>query len=301
MSRGQDGSSQALQTLIAELEHDPSLDEPGALRRRVEALDRLEAFLVEEQGQTRPAADTIEARLHDRARAVSARLESVNVALWRSMRREIRRGNGAAQFLRWAPQGRPDGSAAAPVDGDGYDHLDVLVAGVLQVEPFGAEVAELSPEMVPYQPTPARHVFELIERAGLTERDVLVDLGSGLGRVPLLASICTGARAVGIELEAAYVEGARRSARALGLTDVTFIQQDARAADLSGGTVFYLYTPFTGSILRAVLDALRGEAAGREIRVCTFGPCTPTVAGEPWLEAVGKPGPDRIAMFRSRT
>ena len=40
----------------------------------------------------------------------------------------------------------------------------------------------------------------------------------------------------------------------LKLERVTFIQQDARAADFSGGTVFYLYTPFTGSILRSVLD-----------------------------------------------
>ena len=279
-SVGGNGSGRMLQTLVAELERDPSLDDPRALRRRVEALDHLEALMMDGRDQGPPARHTIEAALRDRARAVHARLEAVNGELFGSIRREIRRGNGAAQLLRWAPRRRPDGRADAAVSGEGYDHLDVLLAGVLQAEPCDAEVAEPGPEMVPYQPTPARHVFDLIDRAALTSRDVLVDLGAGLGRVPLLASICSAARGVGIELEAAYVECARRNARALDLTNVTFIQQDARVADLSDGTVFYLFTPFVGGVLRAVLDSLHHEAAGREIRVCTLGPCTPIVAGE---------------------
>jgi trans-aconitate methyltransferase len=155
--------------------------------------------------------------------------------------------------------------------------------------------------MVFYQPTPARHIFDLIARTALTERDVLVDLGSGLGHVSLLASICTGARNIGIELEAAYVECARHSAKTLNLNNVIFVKQDAREADLSGGTVFYLYTPFTGTILRAVLDSLRREAASREIRICTFGPCTPTIVEQRWLETLGPSEVDGIAVFRSRS
>jgi len=170
----------------------------------------------------------------------------------------------------------------------------------LQFDEPDAEVAELAAEMVFYQPTPARHILDLLGRLALTERDVLVDIGSGLGHVPLLASIRWGARSVGIELLAAYVDCARRSARALNLTNVTFVQQDARSADYSSGTVFYLYTPFIGTILRAVLDSLRREASGREIRVCTYGPCTSTVAEEPWLEVVGTVETDRTAIFHSR-
>jgi uncharacterized protein YwbE len=53
---------------------------------------------------------------------------------------------------------------------------------------------------------------------------------------------------------------------------VTFIKQDARAGKLTDGTVFYMYTPFTGNMLRAVLDSLQGEGVRRDIRICTFGP-----------------------------
>jgi len=140
----------------------------------------------------------------------------------------------------------------------------------------------------------------LIGRTGLTEQDVLIDIGSGLGHVPMLVSICTLARCVGIELQTAYVECARFTAQQLKLDNVTFLDQDVRAADLSRGTVFYLYTPFTGSMLRAVLDRLRTESGKRGIRICTFGSCTTTVAYERWLRALDASDEDRIAVFRSR-
>ncbi len=289
-----------LQTLIAELALDRSLDEPARLPERVEALNRLEAYLLDEQGQAGGDERCIGAGLYGRARAIHARLEAINRELYEAIRHEIQRGARPGRLLQWAPRPGRDGRTASRVNGEGYDYLDVLISGVLHFEQPNAEVAGPAEEMVSYQPTPARHIFDLIDRAALTERDVLVDLGSGLGHVPLLVSICTGARSIGIEREAAYVDCARRSARALNLTNVTFIQQDARAADFSSGTVFYLYTPFTGTVLRAVLDSLQREAASREIRICTYGPCTPTVAGERWLEAVGPWQTDRPAIFRCR-
>jgi hypothetical protein len=288
-----------LQTLIVELEQDRSLGDPTRLRRRIEALDRLEPFVLDGPGQPGGAEPTRRAELYERARAISARLEAINCELYQAIRREIQQGGGQDCLLQWAPRSGRDGRAPSRGSGEGYDYLDVLISGVLQFEQPEAEVAAPAAEMVFYQPTPARHIFDLIGRAALSERDVLVDLGSGLGHVPLLVAICTGASSIGVELEAAYVDCARRSARALNLPNVTFIQQDARAADLSSGTLFYLYTPFTGTILRTVLDALRREASRREIRICTHGPCTPTVAQEDWLEAVGSVHTDRIALFRA--
>jgi hypothetical protein len=105
---------------------------------------------------------------------------------------------------------------------------------------------------------------------------------------------------MGIELDETYVECARRCAQKLNLNRVTFIRQDAREADLSSGTVFYLYTPFTGSILDDVLGMLRREAARRPIRICTFGPCAHLIAEERWLEAMETPRADRITVFCSR-
>jgi hypothetical protein len=279
----------ALRSLVEELEQDSSLHEPDRLCRRVEALDRLEAYLLDDVQK--------EAEIYHRARALSARLEAANGELFRAIRREIQLGGKPDILLHWVREAGSGDDAQR----EGYDFLDELILGVLQFEEPGAGVVPLGAEMVFYQPTPARHIFDLFGRTALTERDVLVDLGSGLGHVPLLASICTSARSIGIELESAYIDCARRSAQGLNLNNVTFVRQDARTTDLSVGTVFYLYTPFIGSILRTVLDSLRQQAASRQIRICTFGPCTPTIAEEQWLEATGALDVNRIAVFRSLT
>lgn len=288
-----------LQRLVGVLDPDCSLNDLDGLRRRIGALDRLDAYLP--NGQL-PAAgiQSIGAEIYPRARALYAKLEVANLELYQTIRREIQRAAGPYKLLQWvADNSDRGGDEVGLAIGEGYDYLDELISGILQFETPEASIGQLTAEMVFYQPTPARHIFDLIGTA-LTERDVLIDLGSGLGHVPLLASICAGVRSIGIELESAYVNCARRCAQALNLNNVMFLQQDARVADLSSGTVFYLYTPFTGTILRSVLDSLRREAARREIRICSFGPCTAVIAQEQWLEARGALEADRIAVFYSR-
>jgi hypothetical protein len=181
----------------------------------------------------------------------------------------------------------------------GYDYLDELISGVLQFEEPNEATIQREWEKVFYQPSPSRHILDLIGQTALTEADVLIDLGSGLGHVPLMVSICTPARSTGIEVEATYVERARQCAQKLNLNRLTFIHQDVREADLSTGTVFYLYTPFAGSIQSDVLALLRHEAETRRIRICTYGPCTLLVAEESWLERTGEAETNRIALFRS--
>jgi hypothetical protein len=276
----------ALHRLIGDLESDRSLEQPTRWRERIDALDRIEDLLVYEAEALPPAT-----ALHERVRVLQARLESIQRRLHEAIRTAITQGAGAQALRGWAS---PDDDA----DPQSYDHLDALISDVLSFEEPSDAITALDDEMVFYQPTPARHVFDLIERAGIGPHDVLIDLGSGLGHVPLLVSICTGARCIGVEREAAYVTAARRSAESLKVSDVSFIAQDAREADLSRVTVFYLYTPFTGGILRDVLDKIRREAGERDIRIVTLGPCTAMVAAEPWLTPVGAQDPNRITLFR---
>lgn len=169
----------------------------------------------------------------------------------------------------------------------GYDELDLLVSAVLLEVPAPPASRALEPGMVQYQPTPARIVFALLDEARVTGDDVFVDIGSGLGQVPMLANLLTGATAVGIEREPAYCEFARRCATALNLSNVTYWNGDARAADYSAGTVFFLYTPVTGELLQAVLERIRIDTLTRAIKVLTYGPCTEAIARLPWLKSAG--------------
>jgi hypothetical protein len=107
-----------------------------------------------------------------------------------------------------------------------------------------------------------------------------------------------GVQSLGIEVEAAYVASAQDCAQRLHQYRVRFINGDARTAELSLGTVFYLYSPFIGSILRDVLHRLRTESTTRPITICTLGSCTLTVAKEPWLAPAAQPDPNQMTVFQ---
>jgi len=271
-----------------------ALDAPPGLPDRAAALDALERWLPDtaDDGPA-PAGATWR-----RALAWRARLQAANEALFAAIRAHVLEGAGRAALWPVIEICRKGQTAPR---GDGYDALDELVGGVLQMPEPGKPLLEQATDMVFYQPTPARHIVDLIERAGPGADDVLVDLGSGLGLVPLLASIVSPARCIGVEREPAYVASARACARALRLERAAFVVADAREADLSRGTVFYLYTPFRGAVLRVVLDALRAQAAQRPLRVCGYGPCVRDLAAEPWLHADAAPDPQRVTIFRART
>ena len=171
----------ALKRLIAELEEDGRLDHPDGVRPRLEALDRLDAYLVNGELPVEHAQSD-KAEVFRKARALCSRLELANRKLYETIRSEIQRGAGSGTLLGWANEWSRDWNANGEVNGESYDWLDELVSGVLQVKKPEAEAGQLDAEMVFYQPTPARHIFDLIRRIALNERDVLVDLGSGLGR-----------------------------------------------------------------------------------------------------------------------
>jgi SAM-dependent methyltransferase len=78
--------------------------------------------------------------------------------------------------------------------------------------------------------------------AGTRPGDLVVDLGSGDGRIVIAAARQFGARGLGIELDAALVEKSRQAARAAGVADkVSFVQGDVLIADISRASVVTVY------------------------------------------------------------
>jgi SAM-dependent methyltransferase len=93
-----------------------------------------------------------------------------------------------------------------------------------------------------FAPTSQAVADEMLRLAGVTKRDVVYDLGSGDGRIVILAAQKYGARSVGIEIDEALVERSRAVAREGEVADrVTFVRGDLFAADISRATVVTLY------------------------------------------------------------
>jgi SAM-dependent methyltransferase len=103
-------------------------------------------------------------------------------------------------------------------------------------------VAEMQEAEVLYLPTPQKVVEAMLRLAGVTRNDVVYDLGSGDGRIPIAAAHAYGARGVGIELDGRMVARARCNAREAGTERlVEFRQEDLFRADLRDATVVTLF------------------------------------------------------------
>jgi methylase of polypeptide subunit release factors len=95
---------------------------------------------------------------------------------------------------------------------------------------------------VAWVPTPPSVVERMLRMAQTTPRDTVVDLGSGDGIVAITAAKEFGARALGIEYDAALVRLSRLKAADAGVAQrVQFIQGDLFAADFSRASVLTMY------------------------------------------------------------
>lgn len=111
---------------------------------------------------------------------------------------------------------------------------------------------------VPWVPTPDVLVDKMLEMAEVTANDLVIDLGSGDGRV-VIAAARLGARAVGVELEPNLVALAERRAAEAGVSDRTgFVAADLFEFDLSPATVVTMFLlPDINYRLRPALFDLR--------------------------------------------
>jgi cyclopropane fatty-acyl-phospholipid synthase-like methyltransferase len=98
------------------------------------------------------------------------------------------------------------------------------------------------PPDVHFAATPQPIADAMLKLAGVAASDVVYDLGSGDGRIVILAAQKYGARGVGIEIDPRLVELSRVVAREGQVADrVTFIEGDLFEADISQATVVTLW------------------------------------------------------------
>jgi SAM-dependent methyltransferase len=119
-----------------------------------------------------------------------------------------------------------------------YNPAGLLLA--LLAGPWNASTAQ-APDVV-FVATPLEVAIGMLNIAGVTERDLVYDLGSGDGRIVIAAAKHYGARAVGIEIDSNLVVESRRSADSAGVgARAEFRRGDLFETDLRQATVVTLY------------------------------------------------------------
>jgi SAM-dependent methyltransferase len=119
--------------------------------------------------------------------------------------------------------------------------LFLLGIGAVSTAPARAQQALGRPDVI-YVPTPQAVVDAMLKAARVTASDVVYDLGSGDGRIPVTAAKVYGARAIGIDIDPQRIMEANANAQTAGVTDkVKFLNQDLFTTDISEATVVTLY------------------------------------------------------------
>ena len=117
----------------------------------------------------------------------------------------------------------------------------LLAAVPVPAQSQTGQLAPKAPDVI-FVPTPQEVVEDMLRLAEVTKGDVLYDLGSGDGRIPITAAKTYGVRAVGIDIDPERIAEARENARKAGVARlVDFRLEDLFRSDFRDATVVTLY------------------------------------------------------------
>lgn len=120
--------------------------------------------------------------------------------------------------------------------------LAILVLVAAAAMPAAGHAAQDGRSLAPFVPTPNDVVNRMLTLAGVTENDVVYDLGCGDGRIVIAAARDFGARGVGVDIDPQRIAEANANAEQAGVQHlVEFFEQDAMTVDVSDATVVTLY------------------------------------------------------------
>ncbi|MCZ2157538.1 MAG: 50S ribosomal protein L11 methyltransferase [Bryobacterales bacterium] len=124
------------------------------------------------------------------------------------------------------------------------------VAGILAAQEQTAE------KLAPYFPTPRSVVEKMLKLADVKPSDTVYDLGSGDGRIVLMAAEKFGAKAVGVEYDTPLVLESRMAIKRKKLEKkASIIHGDMLVQDYSPATVVTVYLlPTSNDKMRPILE-----------------------------------------------
>lgn len=137
--------------------------------------------------------------------------------------------------------------------------LMLILPTLLLVCPALAPAQEQKPDaekLAPYYPTPEPVVERMLKFAGLKPGEKLFDLGSGDGRIVIIAAQKFHANATGVEIDAELVKQSSERIRGLGLEkNARIVRGDILRQDYSSADVLAVYLlPRSNERLRPMLE-----------------------------------------------
>ena len=136
--------------------------------------------------------------------------------------------------------------------------LNIVVIVLFCVLVFLIWIAWTGAKGAPWIPTPKKNVRGMLELADVGSNDIVYDLGSGDGRIIIMAAKEFGAKSVGIELDPIRVLWSRLKIRRAKLTNqVKVIKRDFFETDIQEASVVTIYQ--TIGVNKRIREKLKRE------------------------------------------
>lgn len=123
-----------------------------------------------------------------------------------------------------------------------------------------------------YGETPLTTLEKIVRECGITERDVVFEMGCGRGRGCFWINHFVGCKVVGVEFIPEFVEKAVGIKKRFGVEGVEFRCEDFLESDLSCASVIYLYgTCLKDEEIKRLIEKFAKLKSGKKIITVSFG------------------------------
>ena len=138
------------------------------------------------------------------------------------------------------------------------DFNDFLIDSQLHIKTTGRNDKHSDTHRYPYEPTSYTVLDRIIESEYISKDDVLLDYGSGMGRVAIYLHSRLGCRALGVELIKEFYKISLDNAKSNKCMDsVTFINGMAERYEVPDDvTACFFFNPFDIGIMRGVMNRI---------------------------------------------
>ena len=146
-----------------------------------------------------------------------------------------------------------------------------------------------APQLAPYVPTGHDVVDRMLSLAGVTNKDFVIDLGCGDGRIPIAAAKKYGARGLGVDIDPVRIAEANANLKAAGVQNlVEFRLQDALKTDVSNATVITTFLLSASNLrLRPILTKQLKPGSRIVTNTFSMGDWSPTKT-DTFVDATGR-------------
>lgn len=146
----------------------------------------------------------------------------------------------------------------------------------LKIKTSGRDATNSNYLNFPYEATPYCVLQELANSGYITKKDLVIDYGSGKGRVDFYLAYATKAKMIGIEYdERLYNTSLENKKNAISSNRVSFILTNALEYEFDiNATCAYFFNPFSITILKEVINKIKKSiyTNNREIKLFFYYP-----------------------------